>query len=223
MLARFQAQWRLKLVLTATMNALFWGGYGYLGRHASFPLHVPPLTWIDRVIPFQPAFWSWVYLSEFLLAAILPWLIDTREGLLRYASGVAVMTVVSFGVFWLLPVASPRPNQTIVAGAMGFIAAADGRFNAFPSLHAAFLAYLALLAHRLWPRASWAATAGGVVWAGAILYATIATRQHYALDLVAGAAVGVLADWLAWSGKFGASAAMMTSRNSAVASHEGAR
>jgi membrane-associated phospholipid phosphatase len=96
--------------------------------------------------------------------------------------------------------------------------------NAFPSLHAAFLAYLARLTWRMFQGtlSRWS-VAAGVVWGAAILYATIATRQHYAIDLMAGASIGVLADWLAWRRASGVRAATTISRSSGVAFHEGCK
>jgi membrane-associated phospholipid phosphatase len=38
----------------------------------------------------------------------------------------------------------------------------------------------------------------GVVWAGLILYSTLATKQHVATDIVAGAALGLVAAVWTW-------------------------
>ena len=101
---------------------------------------------------------------------------------------------------------------------------ADGTLNAFPSLHAGFLVYLLKLTARLfpgtWPR--WIVIAAGI-WGIAILYSTIAIRQHYAVDLIAGAALGWLADWFAWRRDAGVSAATTMSRSSGVAFQEGCK
>ncbi len=223
MIARLKAQWRFKLRLTLLINVFFWAGYGWLGRHTVFPRWVPPLTWLDTTIPFQPRPWAGVYLSPFLFTGGLPWLIDTRDGVRRYSVGLAVMSAVSFVVFLLLPVASPRPPEVAVEGAMAVILGYDGTLNAFPSLHAGFLAYMARLAWRMFGGAA-PVTVGVVtmVWGSAILYATIATRQHYALDLVAGVLVGILADWVAW-GSPGSRRATTTARSTEAASHDGCK
>lgn len=220
-LARLRAEWRLKLGLTVVLNLFFWTGYGWLGRHALFPVRSLTLTFLDRAIPFQPQPWVAIYLSQFLLTGILPWLIDTREGVRRYTKGFAVISVMSFATFALFPVASPRPEGAgNVGGGMAWLLQLDGPFNAFPSLHAAFLVYMALLARHLFPKLPTVCLLAGAIWGGGILYATIATRQHYALDLAAGAFVGILADWLAW-GKSSRSAASTTLRKRGVMSHEG--
>ena len=225
MFRRVQALWRQKLLLTVAVSVTFWTGYSILARHAWFPLWVPSRTWFDTAIPFQPEPWSWIYLSQFVIAGVLPWMIDTREMLRRYVTGVTLMSSVSFAVFLLLPVASPRSMDVAeLSGAMKWIARLDGTLNAFPSLHAAFLVFMAGLAGRMF-RASlrtWMVLAGAG-WGAAILYATIATRQHYAADLIAGAAVGALADWIVWRRAPGVSAATTISRSKGVAFQDGCR
>jgi membrane-associated phospholipid phosphatase len=222
--ARLQALWPLKLGLTLGLNLLFWLGYGLLGRRTFFPVWTPPLTALDVAIPFQPEPWAWVYLSQFLFTSTLPWLLGTRLALRRYVIGLAFLCGVSFALFFFLPVASPRPAILSESGALGWIVSYDGTFNAFPSLHAGFLAYLGALAWRMFggeaPRWIWPAA---LAWAAAILYATIATRQHYALDLVAGAALGWVADRVAWRVPFAESAAMTMERSSGLASQAGCK
>lgn len=129
----------------------------------------------------------------------MPWLLVKKEGVHRYAMGVAVMSAASFLIFYIFPVAAPRVVNLPADGSMAWIVMYDGPLNAFPSLHAGFLIYTGLLAWRMFghvmPRV---VAVGGLIWGGLILYSTIATRQHYALDLVAGAALGYVADWFAW-------------------------
>jgi membrane-associated phospholipid phosphatase len=221
---RVQAHWRLKLGLSVAINVLFWCGYSFLARHAFFPLHTLPRTWFDTAIPFQPEPWTWVYLSQFIASGVLPWLIDEREILRRYVVGLALMAATSFAVFAFFPVASPRMEGVEARGAMGLVLAYDGTLNAFPSLHAAFLVYLARLGWRMFrdsaPGWVWLAASA---WGVGILYATIATRQHYALDLLAGGLLGAAADYLAWRRTGEASAATTILRQSAPVSQDGCK
>lgn len=224
MLARLQACWGLKLLLTVLLNLFFWTGYSFLGRHAFFPLQRPPLIWIDTAIPFRPEPWGWVYLSQFLFTGMLPWLITEKNGLCRYVIGLVFMSATSFLIFLFFPVAAPRPAQFAAAGAMAWIIGYDGKFNAFPSLHAGFLVYTSMLGWRMFRhRLPFAVIVGTVLWAVLILYSTIATRQHYALDLVAGGLIGYLADRLAWRPSSGVNAATTMARSSGVASHDGCK
>lgn len=224
MRARLQAHWRTKLWLTAVLNLLFWAGYGLLSHHAFFPLRTPPLTWLDRAVPYQPKPWGWIYLSQFLFTGTLPWLLPTKDGLRRYVSGMAFMCVVSFTIFLFFPVAAPRPPDPPAAGAMAWIVGYDGPLNAFPSLHAGFLIYTAELTWRMFRgQRSRAVIVGGVLWGALILYATLATRQHFALDLAAGAALGYISDRLAWRGSSGARAAATMARSNGVTAHVGCK
>lgn len=224
MFARLRAHWQFKLLLTVVINLGFWAGYGWLGRSPVFPPWMPPQVWLDTAIPFQPEPWACVYLSQFLFTGGLPWLIDTRDGVRRYSVGLVAMSAVSFAVFLFWPVASPRPAGLIASGAMAVILGYDGAWNAFPSLHAGFLVYMARLAWRMFGGVAPVAVAlVTAAWGVAILYATIATRQHYVVDLVAGAAIGATADWVAWSRGVPRRAAMTMERSRAVASHDGSK
>jgi len=78
----------------------------------------------------------------------------------------------------------------------------DASGNACPSLHVAFAIFTACWMHRLLRRdgSGRAVRVGNWLWCAGILYSTLATRQHVAIDVVAGAALGALvAFWhLAW-------------------------
>jgi membrane-associated phospholipid phosphatase len=218
---RLGALLRLKVGLTIGLNLLFWLGYGSLSRHALFTECSIPLTWLDRAVPFAPRFWAWVYLSQFAITGGLPWLIDSRAVLGRYVVGLAVLSGVSFMIFLFWPVASPRPADLSDAGPMWWIARGDGPYNAFPSLHAGFLVFMGGMGWRMFPaRPNPALCLLFLTWSAAILYSTLATRQHYALDLVAGGVIGLVADRVAWAGFTGV-AAHKTFRNSGAMSHDG--
>ncbi|EDY20940.1 phosphoesterase PA-phosphatase related [Chthoniobacter flavus Ellin428] len=201
MLARLRIEWRWKLWLTVALNLVFWGGYELFGRHAFFPLRPVPMTWLDRHIPFQPSPWGWIYLSQFSFTAVVPWLLTTRDGIRRYVAGFVIMMVVSFLIYLFLPTIAPWPADGGSTVPMYIILHGSGPMNAIPSLHAAFLIYMGALAWRMFGRVTpfWVILVA-IVWGGAILYSTIATRQHYALDLAAGMVLGWIADALAWRG-----------------------
>lgn len=212
--------WRLKICLGLALNCVFWSGYGLLAHHAFFPLCTMPLTWLDRMVTYQPEPWGWVYLSQFAVSGILPWLLSKKEALLRYSAGAAFMGAISFTVFLFCPVAGPRPAGADLSQSLKLITSYDGTFNCFPSLHAAFMFYLGALAWRMFGRARPRVVVGvALTWGGAILVSTLATKQHYALDLLAGGLLGLAADWLAWRGADITVA--MTSLKSESRSHEG--
>ncbi len=197
---RFVALWRLKLGVTAVVSVLFWSFYLFLSRHPLFPVHMLPLSWLDIWAGYRPNPWGWIYESIFLLTGISPWLIISREQLRRYIVGFALLSTASFVVFALFPVASPRPKDSQLSTFLIFITQVDGPTDtAFPSLHAGCLVYaLALIRHLFGPRLNPIVAILLLVWAGLILFGTLATKQHYAVDLLAGGLLGWAADWVAW-------------------------
>jgi membrane-associated phospholipid phosphatase len=205
------------------LNIVFWSVYFFLSRHALFRAHPLPITWLDDWAGFRPYPWVWIYESNFLLVPAIPWLIVSREELRRCVAGLILLAVVSFAIFVVFPVASPRPADLGTNPFMLFIARADGPFNAFPSLHASTLIYAIVLAKRLFGRRlSPVIFAALILWAVLIFFATLATKQHYAIDLLAGGLIGWAADWVVWrNGSRGVIAVANTRRKSDVASQAG--
>jgi membrane-associated phospholipid phosphatase len=193
--------WREKLALTLALNLFFWVPYSLLSRHEVFPARAIPLTWFDAAVGFSPDPWGWIYLSQFLYTGTIPWLIAPRADIRKYVVGLSLMCGTSFLIFLFFPVRAPRPEPFGPGSALSFIAQYDGGLNAFPSLHAAFMIYTFALGWRLFggrlPR--WLIV-GAVLWGVLILYATLATKQHFAWDLIAGALLGYLSDRFAWRG-----------------------
>jgi membrane-associated phospholipid phosphatase len=222
-LARIAAMWREKLALTIALNVLFWSVYFFLSRHALFQPHPLPMTRLDDWAGFRPYPWVWIYESNFLLVPAIPWLIVSREELRRCVLGFILLAVVSFAIFLIFPVASPRPADLGTNRFMLLIAQADGPFNAFPSLHASTLIYTLAFAKRLFGRKlSPIVFAALILWAALILFGTLATKQHYAIDLLAGGLIGLAADWLVWrNSSRDAIAVANTRRNNDVASQVG--
>jgi hypothetical protein len=129
--SRVRACWRFKVLLTLLLNLFFWIGYGYLAYHRFFPLWIPPTTWVDKWVPFQPKGWSFIYLSESILTLAVPWLLTRGEELRRYAVGLAFLMGVSFLLFLFCPVASPRPPGITGEGWHGLIVTWDGPTTPF--------------------------------------------------------------------------------------------
>jgi membrane-associated phospholipid phosphatase len=221
--ARIAALWREKICLTVALNIVFWSTYFFLSRHALFRVHSLPMTWLDNWAGFRPYAWSWIYESNFLLVGAIPWFIGSRDELRRCVAGFILIAAVSFAIFVVFPVASPRPADLGTNPFMLFIAQADGPLNAFPSLHASTLIFTLALAKRLFGRRlSPVVFAALILWAALILFGTLATKQHYAIDLLAGGLIGWAADWVVWrNGSHGESAVAKTRRSNDVASQAG--
>ena len=135
----------------------------------------------------------------------VPWLSTRRDDLRRYARGFVLLAAAGFVCFLLYPVDGPRPADAPRTGMWALLLSYDTPRNAMPSLHVGLAAYTVLFGVRalgadLGARARAAWTAAGVAWLAAIAYATLATKQHYAVDLPPGLVGAWLAHAWVWRG-----------------------
>jgi membrane-associated phospholipid phosphatase len=182
----------LKMLSTAGAVALFFYAYFWAMRHPLGAVTVVPEIWIDRLIGFQPRSFAlyaflWVYISfGTALAANL------RE-LVSFGLASLAMSVVGLVIYVLVPTRAPNPAiDWSLYPSLSFLKSVDVAGNAFPSLHAAFCVFTALALHdqlKTLGGGTWLRAGNGLLCAG-ILYSTMATRQHVALDVIAGAALG---------------------------------
>ena len=186
--------WKLFVgVALAVVFSLAYYGNQCVSPRPVFPM---PTTWLDRAIPFDTGA-TGLYLSWYLMLPVVPLLIGTHDQLRRYALGLLVIGLVGNTFFLLYPTGVARPPLPEAAGWMyRLVVAMDKPVNACPSMHAALSIFTALWFARLcadeprlalprpalWAGAMW-------LWAVAILYGTLATRQHVVIDLVAGTAL----------------------------------
>ncbi len=194
---RLRAHWRTKLWLGALLAALFCAGYFAIERHPLRPATALRLTAIDRAVPFAPR-WVWVYQSIYLLLP-LAWLCETAGQLRRYALGFLGLSAVGFACFLCWPIAGPRPLELPADPLYRLLVSYDSPANCLPSLHVALAAYAAAVA---------IAVTGGAgrrlliavlpAWVALIAYSTLATKQHYWVDLPPGILLGWLAQRLAF-------------------------
>ena len=183
------------MLTTAGGIAIFFYAYFWAMRHPLGAVTVMPVTWVDELIGFQP--WSfplyvflWFYIS--LGTALAK---DLRE-LATFGVASLGMSVVGIAIFVLLPTRAPDFGiDWSLYPSMQFLKRVDVAGNAFPSLHAAFCVFTAVVLHaqlsalgaERWLRA------GNLLLCAGILYSTMATRQHVALDALAGALLGAAA------------------------------
>jgi hypothetical protein len=175
--------------------AVFFYAYFWAMRHPLGAVTVMPVTWVDQWIGFQPLSFPlyvflWVYIS--LATALAK---DLRE-LATFGAASLAMSVVGLAVYMLLPTRVPDfAIDWSLYPSMQFLKTVDVGGNAFPSLHAAFCVFTAVVLHvqlRAMGAARWIRVCNLLLCAG-ILYSTMATRQHVALDAVAGAVLGAAA------------------------------
>lgn len=199
---RLRAQLPAKIAVWLGLAVGICVPYFTLQRLELFPRREVPVLALDGAIRFEPS-WLWAYLSLGLLVPLAPLLATRTDELARYARGLALLCLACFAAFLLVPVEGPRPVVPPDHGAYRMLVAVDRPANSFPSLHAGLAVYSLLFAWRalrddLSPAARRALAAAGGIWVALILYSTLATRQHWAVDLPAGMAVAVGAHTLAW-------------------------
>jgi len=185
---RVRTLWALKMLATVIGVAVFFYAYFWVMRHPLSAATAMPMTWIDDLVPFSPQSFFlyaslWVYVS---LGSAL-----ARDGLELAAWGAAcfAMTVVGLGIFMALP--TKVPDFAIDWSrypSLEFLKAIDVSGNACPSLHAAFAVFTAVVLHGQLTaiRAPRALLVCNALWCLGIVYSAMATRQHLALDIIAG-------------------------------------
>jgi len=195
---RLAAHWRLKLWAGTAFTAGFLTLYLLIQRCPLRPPLAIPFTALDRWVGFHPGLF-WLYESLWLYLPPAPWLMVRRAEVVSYCRVLAGMSLFAFAVFLFWPTCVDRP--AVPAGCLGYrlLTAIDRPVNACPSLHAAMVVFSGVCTHGVCRRLGvpWGFRLLNLVWGLAILYATLATRQHLFADVVAGAALGV-AGCLCW-------------------------
>jgi membrane-associated phospholipid phosphatase len=185
--------WPTKLWLGTLLIVLFCGGYFTIQHHPLRPATSLPPSFIDRAIPFSPA-WTGIYQSMYLMLTFA-WLARTRGDLGRYTLGLALVAAGGFACFLIWPISGPRPGSiATIGGAYALLVRYDAPTNSFPSLHIALAVFTACFALSMIDTARPRRMLAIIVipWITLIAYATLATKQHYAIDLPPGALLGWL-------------------------------
>lgn len=200
--ARLRASLPEKIVVLLGLSVGICVPYFLLQRADAFPLYAPPVTPLDRWIGFDPG-WIWSYQSVALLVPLAVLLATRRDQLVRYATGLALLCLPCFAAFLLFPVEGPRPEIVPDHPVYRLLVSLDGASNSLPSLHAGLALYSVLFGYRVLrddfhgrERAAYLLL--GSIWTSAILYSTLATKQHWAADLPLGLLAAYCAHALAW-------------------------
>ena len=190
--------WVLKMLgTTAFMFAFFWAYFTVMKHPLQTPVEVP-MMWLDRWVPLTP--WAYaVYISLWVYVSLAPAVLGHLRALLHYGIWVTALCLFCLFVFWAFPTQtpvtdidwSPYPGLALIKGV-------DAAGNALPSLHVASAVFSAVWLQRVFQ------TVGAPRWlqwvnvlhCAAIAWSTLATRQHVAWDMLAGALVGAVFAWL---------------------------
>lgn len=183
-----------KAVGTTVFMTAFFVVYLHLLHHPVHPVTLMPLTPIDHWIRFEP--WSLpIYLTLWVYVSLAPALIESKRVLFGYAAAIGAVCIVGLVIFWLWPTAVPAPQiDWAQFPGFGALKNVDGTGNACPSLHVATAVFSGFWLHqllRLSRAPSWLLIFN-VLWCAAIIYSTMATKQHVFLDVAAGVVLGAV-------------------------------
>jgi membrane-associated phospholipid phosphatase len=166
--------------------------YGVTGAfmNDTLPTRILP-TVLDGVLPFAPAAVV-VYLGLYAVALGPLALADDLRFLARGAMAYSLILFLALPIWIIWPVTYPREAVEVTDLFTWGVAVThwiDPPTNCFPSMHVAETVLAAMLVGRLDRRLSpWFWGASAMVW-----WSTLALRQHWVLDGVAGAALAWLA------------------------------
>ncbi len=190
--------WVLKGIGTPLFIGLFFGAYFYVLKSPAYPTTVMPFTWLDQMISFQPWAMS-LYVSLWVYVSLPPALLATRRDLYRYGMAMTATCLLGLIAFYFWPTAVPAADIDWARyPEMSFLKNIDSAGNACPSLHVATAIFSGIwLGHllRRYGAPRWTLLLNGL-WCIGIVYSTLATRQHVAVDVWAGFALGGGVAWL---------------------------
>ncbi len=192
--ARVRHGWWVKMIATTAGISLFFVAYFWVLHHPQFALTVVPLSWLDQAIPFEPAALP-VYFSLWLYVSLAPALQKDLRGLATFGLASSLLSIAGLAIFLLWPTTIPSFDiDWTQHPSIEFLKNVDVASNACPSMHVAFAVFTAIWLHRVLvdidaPRSLFWLNG---IWSLAISWSTIATRQHVAYDVLAGAVLGAL-------------------------------
>ncbi len=190
--ARYRLFFWPKQLGTALGMTAFFTLYFAILDHPFFPVTMIPLTVVDHWIGFQP--WALaLYVSLWIYVPLLPCLMVEWRDLVRYVFAAATLSIIGLTIFTLWPTTIPRPDiDWTQYPSVAFLKTIDASGNTCPSLHVAFAVFTAIGFERLLRKlgANRTLRLGNLLWSGGIVYSTLATKQHIALDALAGALLG---------------------------------
>ncbi|MFI4967092.1 MAG: phosphatase PAP2 family protein [Gammaproteobacteria bacterium] len=190
--SRFSDRWWLKNLGYSAYLTVFMTVYFVLLRHPLFQVRTLPLTALDHAIGFTP--WSLIlYGSLWFYISLVPCLLHAWSEMRIYLTQVTLLSLVGFAIFLFWPTAVPVADIDWSAHpSVAFLKSVDATGNACPSMHVAFAVLTAVWLYRLlgYVGAPFWTQLFNLAWCLGIVYSTLATKQHVAWDVYAGAPLG---------------------------------
>jgi hypothetical protein len=203
---RVRARFVPTLLGTTVFVALFFVGYFYVQRHPAYTPAMMPVTALDLMIPVQP-YALLAYVSLWIYIGFGPGLQRTFSEFAVYSLWLIALCVSGLVIFYFWPTQTPPlPLAARSLSAFTMLHRLDQASNACPSMHVAVAIFtFGHVAEVLRSTRSphWL-HALNAAWFVAIAYSTLAVKQHVALDVAAGALLGLvfLLPSLCWRPKF---------------------
>lgn len=171
------------ILIVGVYQFYFWCQRNYLAAPREMKLRV------DEWIPYWPS-WVWIYSCIYYpLILYLNFVLESSRQFTYVAMSYVLLLGLQMAFFVLFPVATPEHwraynrRRTLSERFLAFVQRFDARSNSFPSMHTsvAMLTALHLLPHL-----------GVLAFAFPVLIALscLFTKQHYVIDLPAGALLG---------------------------------
>lgn len=184
--------------------AVFFSAYIFLLKHPFYPVFIVPVTMIDQLIGVKP--WALTFYFSLWLYTSLPiMLMTTRREIVRYGVRIGGLCLAALMIFFFWPSAVPPANIDWARyPGLLFLKGIDAAGNACPSLHVAAAVFTWMWLQR------YLATSGNgwrifnTCWCAAIVYSTMATKQHMAIDVAGGIFLAAVYIWsMSKAGKAG--------------------
>ena len=181
-------------ISTTLLTGLFFIAYFWVQRHPAYTPIMMPQTALDLSIPFQaPALLA--YVSVWVYIGFGPGLQRTVREFTVYGLWLCGLCVSGLGIFYFWPTQVPR----LVLPATSFpgfemLHRIDESSNACPSMHVAVAVFTAVRVDEVLRlmRVPTQLRLINVGWFAAIVYSTLAIKQHLLIDVGAGAGLGLV-------------------------------
>ncbi|MGV3581799.1 MAG: phosphatase PAP2 family protein [Methylophilus sp.] len=185
----------LKTLGLTLFISLFFIAYFHILKNPVYPTTLIPLTFVDKLISFQPLALP-LYLSLWIYVAAPPALIASRRELYEFTTAILLMCIAGLIIFYFWPTTiAPADINWDLYPSISFLKNIDAAGNACPSLHVATAFFSGMWISRILTRIkspNWIKLLN-IIWCAGIIYSTLATRQHVALDVAAGLLLGSIA------------------------------